>query len=43
MWRDTDEAFITIGFGGLPEARPIKGGAEFLVVSERTAGCTSIA
>ena len=35
MWRDTDQAFITIGFGGLPEARPIKGGAEFLVVSEQ--------
>ncbi len=35
MWRDTDEAFITIGFGGLPEAQPIKGGAEFLVVSEQ--------
>ena len=35
MWRDTDEAFITIGFGGLPEAQPIKGGAEFLVVSEK--------
>ena len=34
MWRDTDDAFITIGFGGLPEAQPIKGGAEFLVVSE---------
>ena len=35
MWRDRDEAFITIGFGGLPEARPIRGGAEFLVVSEK--------
>jgi dipeptidyl-peptidase 4 len=35
MWRDHDEAFITIGFGGLPEARPIRGGAEFLVVSEK--------
>jgi len=35
MWRDRDEAFITIGFGGLPEARPIRNGAEFLVTSEK--------
>jgi dipeptidyl-peptidase 4 len=35
MWRDQDEAFITIGFGGLPEAQPIRAGAEFLVVSEK--------
>jgi dipeptidyl-peptidase 4 len=35
MWRDRDDAFITIGFGGLPEARPIRNGAEFLVTSER--------
>jgi dipeptidyl-peptidase 4 len=35
MWRDHDEAFITIGFGGLPEARPIHSGSEFLVVSEK--------
>ncbi|MEO7272071.1 MAG: DPP IV N-terminal domain-containing protein [Vicinamibacterales bacterium] len=35
MWRDTDDAFITIGFGGVPEARPIKVGAEFLVMSEQ--------
>ena len=35
MWRDQDEAFITIGFGGLPEARPIRNGAEFLVTSEK--------
>ena len=35
MWRDRDEAFITIGFGGLPEARPIRDGAEFLVLSEK--------
>ena len=30
---DHDDAFITIGFGGLPEARPLRGGAEFLVAS----------
>jgi dipeptidyl-peptidase-4 len=35
MWRDHDDAFITIGFGGLPEARPIRDGAEFLVTSEK--------
>ena len=28
MWRDHDEAFITIGFGGLPEARALAGGNE---------------
>jgi dipeptidyl-peptidase-4 len=35
MWRDHDDAFITIGFGGLPEAQPIHDGREFLVVSEK--------
>src|SRR4051812_7776718 len=35
MWTDRDEAFITIGFGGLPEARPLHGGDEFLVMSEK--------
>ena len=35
MWRDRDDAFITIGFGGLPEARPLRNGAEFLVSSEK--------
>jgi dipeptidyl-peptidase-4 len=35
MWRDRDEAFITIGFGGLPEAQPIGTGGEFLAVSEK--------
>ncbi len=35
MWRDTDAAFITIGFGGLPAARPIRKGSEFLVTTER--------
>jgi dipeptidyl-peptidase-4 len=35
MWRDQDDAFISIGFGGLPEARPISGGAQFLVMSEK--------
>jgi dipeptidyl-peptidase-4 len=35
MWRDHDEAFITIGFGGLPEAQPIHDGSGFLVVSEK--------
>ena len=35
MWRDHDDAFITIGFDGLPEARPIGDGAEFLVLSEK--------
>jgi dipeptidyl-peptidase 4 len=35
MWTNHDEAFITIGFGGLPEARPLRGGSEFLVTSEK--------
>jgi len=35
MWRDHDDAFITIGFGGLPEARPIHAGRQFLAVSEK--------
>ena len=35
MWRDHDDAFITIGFGGLPEARPVHDGKQFLVVSEK--------
>jgi dipeptidyl-peptidase-4 len=35
MWRDHDDAFITIGFGGLAEAQPIHHGREFLVVSEK--------
>ena len=35
IWRDRDEAFITIGFGGLPEARPIRGGASFVATSEK--------
>jgi dipeptidyl-peptidase-4 len=35
MWRDHDDAFITIGFGGLPEAHSIRGGAEFLTVTEK--------
>jgi len=35
MWRDQDAAFITIGFGGLPEARPIHDGRQFLAVSEK--------
>src|SRR5688572_2339914 len=35
MWRDRDEAFITIGYGGLPEARPLRNGAQFLVTSEK--------
>ena len=35
MWRDHDDAFITIGFGGLTEARPIHNGSEFLGVTER--------
>ena len=44
MWRDHDDAFITIGFGGLPEARPIRGGSGVPRRSaRRTAGCTSIA
>jgi dipeptidyl-peptidase-4 len=35
MWRDRDDAFITIGFGGLPEARPLQKGAQFIVTSEK--------
>ena len=35
MWRDHDDAFITIGFGGLSEARPMNDGREFLTVSEK--------
>ena len=35
MWRDHDDAFITIGFGGLAEAQPIHDGRQFLVVSEK--------
>jgi dipeptidyl-peptidase-4 len=35
MWRDRDDAFITVGFAGLPEARPIHNGAEFLVTTEK--------
>jgi dipeptidyl-peptidase-4 len=35
MWRDHDDAFITIGFGGLPEAQPIHDGRQFLTVSEK--------
>jgi dipeptidyl-peptidase-4 len=35
FWMDHDDAFITIGFGGLPAARPIRDGAEFLVTSEK--------
>jgi dipeptidyl-peptidase 4 len=35
MWVDRDDAFITIGFGGLPEARPLHNGADFLVTSEK--------
>jgi dipeptidyl-peptidase-4 len=35
FWMDHDDAFITIGYGGLPAARPIHDGAEFLVTSEK--------
>lgn len=35
MWRDHDDAFISVGFGGLTEAQPIHDGREFLVVSEK--------
>src|ERR1043166_9282742 len=35
IWRDHDDAFITIGFGGLPEAQPIHEGRQFLTVSEK--------
>ena len=44
MWRDHDEAFITIGFGGLPEARALERRRRVpRRVARRTAGCTSIA
>jgi dipeptidyl-peptidase-4 len=35
MWRNQDDAFISIGFGGLEEPRPLRGGASFLVMSEK--------
>ena len=35
LWRDHDDAFITIGSGGLPEARVLRAGAGFLVLSEK--------
>ncbi|HLJ90872.1 MAG TPA: DPP IV N-terminal domain-containing protein [Candidatus Angelobacter sp.] len=35
MWRDHDAAFISIGFGGLPEAQPIHDGRQFLALSEK--------
>ena len=35
MWTDRDDAFIPIGFGGLPEARALAGGKSFLVLSEK--------
>jgi dipeptidyl-peptidase 4 len=35
MWRNHDDAFITIGFGGLPQARAVGGGKDFLVTSEK--------
>jgi dipeptidyl-peptidase-4 len=35
LWTDHDDAFIPIGFGGLPKALPIKNGTEFLVMTER--------
>jgi len=35
MWRNHDDAFITIGFGGLTEAQPIHDGRQFLAVSEK--------
>jgi dipeptidyl-peptidase-4 len=35
MWRDHDDAFISVGFGGLPEAQPIYDGKQFLAVSEK--------
>jgi dipeptidyl-peptidase 4 len=35
MWVDRDEAFITIGFGGLPEALPLSNGQAFLTRSEK--------
>src|SRR5262245_9906676 len=35
VWTDHDDAFIPIGFGGLPKALSIKNGTEFLVMTER--------
>ena len=35
MWRDDDDAFISVGFGGLTEAQPVHEGRQFLVVSEK--------
>ena len=35
MWRNHDDAFISIGFGGLPGAQPIHDGTELLAVSEK--------
>jgi dipeptidyl-peptidase-4 len=35
MWVDRDDAFITIGFGGVAAARPLHDGAEFLATSEK--------
>lgn len=35
VWRDHDDAFLTGGFGGFTEARPIHEGKQFLVVSEK--------
>ena len=35
MWQDHDDAFITVGFGGLTEAQPIHDGRQFLVVTEK--------
>ena len=35
MWRNHDDEFITIGFGGLTEAQPIHDGHQFLTVSEK--------
>ena len=35
IWKERDEAFITIGFGGLPEARIISGGGSFVATSEK--------
>ncbi len=35
MWEDRDDAFITIGFGGVAAARPLRDGKDFLVTSEK--------
>lgn len=35
MWTDHDDAFISAGFGGMAEAKPIHDGAEFLTVTEK--------